>query len=314
MHFRYARSSSRPSRRKVCEQLDIIQASNRLSKIDLRLEIDNLEISVTWFRVMKTSGEWIIDRHMHSSYEFHFVTEGGCRVRLDGCEFHARAGEFYLTAPQVYHEQSGEGNGRYTEYSINYDIHIKDGRDAGSAEGAALLEVLNTAGCRAVPDDFGGIRFFNEALAEALSQKTGYYSNLRCLAAMILTAAARAFDDSRKYAVPMKRNESDYHFMEIERFVNDNLSTPIGVESIAGHLYLSSRQINRIVMRYTGKTAKKYISARKLEKAKELLRDSSLSIRQISEKLGFTSEYYFSQFFRREEGYPPGRYRRSVLG
>ena len=84
--------------------MDIQKASDKLSQLNLKLDMDNFIIDILWFRVLKNKGVWCISRHTHSSYEFHLVASGGCKVILDGGEFIAREGEFYLTPPGVYHE------------------------------------------------------------------------------------------------------------------------------------------------------------------------------------------------------------------
>ena len=49
--------------------------------------------------------------------------------------------------------------------------------------------------------------------------------------------------------------------------------------------------------------------ARIIEK---LLSDPTLSLREISEIMGFNNEYYFSTFFKKHGGSPPGEYRRMI--
>jgi AraC-like DNA-binding protein len=299
--------------------MDVLKASERLSRIDLWLDIDNLKVNILWFRVMvMVHSDWLINRHTHSSYEFHFVSKGACRVRLDDDEFIAHAGEFYLTAPYVYHEQSGVDGEAYTEYSINCEIASLP---CTSTEGDSLLSILNESGCRAVSDIYGGIRYFGEALEEADKQTIFYYNKIKSFAILVLTSAARAICDTqktsidvnnRKYNIPLKKTGNDFRFAEIEKFISDNILARITVSDLFNLMYLSTKQINRIIKQSTGISAKKYINLQKLKKAKSLLKDSGYSIKQISELLGFTSEYYFNQFFKREEGYPPGMFRANV--
>lgn len=114
------------------------------------------------------------------------------------------------------------------------------------------------------------------------------------------------------YAVPRKLRDRDVRFNEIRQYIEDNLHTQIHVSDLAQHFYLGSKQISRVIYKYTGVTAKKYINQLKRQKAKELLKNTNLSISEIADRLGFTSDYYFNQFFKREEGYPPGIYRKNV--
>lgn len=303
--------------------MDLAAASNRLDQIELRFPLGGAAVQVLWFRQMVQTGHWQIGRHSHSSFEFHFVAQGTCRVTLDDGGFAARAGELYLTAPRVFHEQSSFGEAGYTEYSICVDFPaFPRAPESGAAtEAAALCRVFLQAGCSPVPAA-DGIRCFHEALCEAYGQPLGFYSRIQGLAAELLVGAARALEDAAperpgriaapRYDVPLKPAGNDRRFAEIRRFVNENIGSRLHENDICNHVYLSGRQIGRIVRQYTGKTTRGYISSVRLDRAKQLLRESTESLGGIAAELGFSNEYYFNRFFKREEGYPPGVYRKNV--
>lgn len=292
--------------------MDLSEASDRLSQIELLFSLDGMPVHVLWFSRMLQTGSWLIRRHAHSSFEFHLIAAGACRVRLDGGEFVACGGEFYLTAPRVFHEQSAYGNDGYTEYCLNVDL----GEAVPETEGAALRELFSRACCRPVPDHYGGMRYFDEALREALEQRLGYYTRLKSLVSELLVAFARALgrweQDPPRYYVPHKAAGNERRFEEIQSFVEENISAPLKESDLSNHIYLSGKQIDRIVRRSTGKSTRRYINSVRLEKAKALLLETPYSLSDIAARLGFTSEYYFNQFFKREVGLPPGVYRKNV--
>ena len=75
---------------------------------------------------------------------------------------------------------------------------------------------------------------------------------------------------------------------------------------------LSYIQFLRRFKAYTGLTPAKYVNALKMKKARELLADSRLQIKEISEKLGFENEYYFSNFFKKNMNVSPTAYRKII--
>ena len=274
------------------------------------LSIDNFDIDILWFRYMEQEQEWCIKRHTHSSFEFHIVAEGNCRVLLDDGEFEVEAGEFYITAPGVFHEQRwlSEG-GHYVEYSINYDF-LKVGNGITEAEG--IYEILSSEKCRGVKDSYNIIKLFEDALNEAYNEEIGYFNNVRNAAERILIFAVRALTQNRiksGYEVSTKFKSNDYRFNMMEKYIKDNLSNDITTKELGTFMYLSDKQVYRIIKAKTGKSAIKYINSLRLKRAKELLKNSDMNIKGIAQFLGFTSEYYFNQFFKREEGYPPGEFR-----
>ena len=96
---------------------DIMKAYSRLSELDLKITSGNLGINVLWFRAMQCSMDAVIERHTHSTFEFHFVNAGSSRVELDNGGFTVQAGEFYLTKPGIYHRQHNCTG--YVEFSLN---------------------------------------------------------------------------------------------------------------------------------------------------------------------------------------------------
>jgi len=72
--------------------------------------------------------------------------------------------------------------------------------------------------------------------------------------------------------------------------------------------YYLSRQFKN----ETGHSIAQYINLKKIEVAKNYIKTSDLSIREISEKLSFASETYFSTVFKKITGESPFKYRKKV--
>ena len=289
--------------------MDIPAASDRLSQLGLPFSLDGLTVTVLWFRATRGRNGWFIRQHRHSSYEFHFVAEGSCRVAHAGGEFIARAGQFYLTGPQIWHEQSATDES-YVEYCLNCDM--AESEDTGP-EGRLFLDAFARVGCRPVRD-MGSIRCFAQALSEAAGQRAGYGAVVQSLEAMVLALAARAIRGGERTPgrAPLRAGWEDYRFRQIRQFVSDNAGGRITTSDLAGFLYISPRQLGRIVRRHTGQSTQQFIRAARLQRAKQMLRETDFDISEIAARLGFASVYYFSQFFKREEGYSPTEFRHNV--
>jgi len=289
---------------------DIMKASGKLSGLDLKITSGNLGIDVLWFRVMTCNTENIIERHTHSAFEFHFVYAGSSMVELDNGSFSVQEGEFYLTAPGIYHRQHNFKG--YVEFSLNCELHFAGDQDS---EAKYIIDVLKNTECRPVADITGATAIFYKALEEAHFQSGGFYSNIRALTIMLITAAVRAISglSPAQYTVPKKHKKDEYRFIQIRDYIRDNIYQPISTKDISRYMFLGEKQISRIVREAAGITAKELIQKLKFEKAKSMLiEEQQLTVRQIAEMLGFSSEYYFNQFFKRLEGYPPGVFRMNV--
>ena len=78
----------------------------------------------------------------------------------------------------------------------------------------------------------------------------------------------------------------------------------------AERLCVSVKYLSRIVSRESGKTARQWIDMRVMIEAKVLLKDSALSVQQISDRLNFPNQSFFGTFFKRHSGMSPNAYRK----
>lgn len=100
---------------------------------------------------------------------------------------------------------------------------------------------------------------------------------------------------------------------ELKHAVEENYSNPeFGVDEIANLLNISRSSLNRKMRDILNTTANNYIRDRKIAKAEELLRTSTLQINEICYKVGFTTPSYFIKCFRKKYGMSPNEYANSI--
>lgn len=95
-------------------------------------------------------------------------------------------------------------------------------------------------------------------------------------------------------------------------YINNHLHQKINLADLAGKHYLSYIQFSRRFKHSTGTTPQNYIARLRLKKAQLLLSETNLSVKQIARDCGFSSEYYFCNFFRKQCGLPPTHYRTMI--
>lgn len=82
------------------------------------------------------------------------------------------------------------------------------------------------------------------------------------------------------------------------------------LDRIAKKIGVSEAHFCRIFKEYTGFRPFEYMNRLKLHKAKELLKSTDMSIKDVSEAVGYESHSYFSKLFKRYIGVAPSEYRR----
>ena len=99
---------------------------------------------------------------------------------------------------------------------------------------------------------------------------------------------------------------------ELNVCVERNYSDPdFGVEELATQLNISRSSLNRKMRDILNTTANNYIRDKKIEKAEELLRTSTMQINEICYKVGFTTPSYFIKCFRKKYDMSPNEYANS---
>ncbi|MGU3362974.1 helix-turn-helix domain-containing protein [Methylobacterium sp. M6A4_1b] len=92
-------------------------------------------------------------------------------------------------------------------------------------------------------------------------------------------------------------------------FIHDNLQRDLSVTELASVACLSPFHFARLFKRVTGKSPYTYVSGERLERARQLLTESRMSLTDVALSSGFSSQAAFSTAFKRVIGCTPGDYR-----
>ncbi len=93
-------------------------------------------------------------------------------------------------------------------------------------------------------------------------------------------------------------------------FINNNLFKKLDLTTIAKHSYVSKCTLTNKFKNELKITIHEYIQKQKLFKAEQMLKNSDLSVAEISQKLGFSEQFYFSRCFKQNFGISPREYRK----
>jgi AraC family transcriptional regulator len=100
---------------------------------------------------------------------------------------------------------------------------------------------------------------------------------------------------------------------EIQRFVRGNYREDIGVEDLARVAGLSRYHFSRVFKAWHGHSPGEYILDMRLRESARLLRETTLSVKEVAFECGFRDYNYFCRVFRRNMGISPGGFRKSGM-
>ncbi len=99
---------------------------------------------------------------------------------------------------------------------------------------------------------------------------------------------------------------------EVIRILKNNLYTTLSIDEICKQSAYGRAYLFRVFKASTGKSIIEYFTYLKIEKAKQLLRENELSVKEIAEKLCFNEPNYFTKTFKRITGLTPTAYKRTT--
>jgi AraC family transcriptional regulator len=102
---------------------------------------------------------------------------------------------------------------------------------------------------------------------------------------------------------------SDPAVQEAMRYLAEHLAAPVRVPELASRLHMSASQLNRVFKNNIGQTPHEYLVNLRINRAKQLLKDSRLSVSEIAEQVGYELDTSFSAAFRKKTGMTPGKFR-----
>lgn len=102
---------------------------------------------------------------------------------------------------------------------------------------------------------------------------------------------------------------TDTDVAEAARFIQANAGRPIGVRDVVAAATVSRRQLERRFRLAMGHSLLDELTRRRVDRARQLLVDTELTLDQIARAAGFSSASYFSVVFKRSAGLSPQKYR-----
>ncbi len=122
-----------------------------------------------------------------------------------------------------------------------------------------------------------------------------------------------------------EKNSSEAVFLPQEQFdelisdkvieyMKDHVTERLSVDDVCRELHYNKSYVFRQFKKTTGSSLMAYFVKMKVQKAKEMLRETDLSVAAISDKLSFDSPNYFSKTFKKITGYTPSTYRKMRRG
>ncbi len=235
--------------------------------------------------------------HMHDEVEIIYLTEGELGVCCNGENYSLKKGDLVIVFPNLTHSYSHSA--RVEGY---FAIFKSDILEVFGESYSAKIPVCPVIPCRKISPKIEA--FFEEALE--LYPSNIPFKNEQLYALMVLLLAqifnGITFCENKK----LNMNAASQVFA----YCNENFSEDISLDSVSRALAVSKYHIIRIFREKLNTTFQAYINRLRMEKAKQLLSQTSESITQISIQTGYNTIRSFNRVFLADTGVSPTQYRK----
>lgn len=274
-----------------------IKLDNPFNYSNISSSLDISEIYTKFYQEKGTNYNFSGEKH--SYWELTYVDKGELLTTIDGVSYHLKQGDLIFYAPMQFHTQSTFEKISSSYLTINFKMNFNH---------ADLL-------CNKIFSIQRDSYFIVTRLIEELSNDNLYSDDLSLCYLKELIIQMLRLDNSHFHSKPTTHMQQTYEnelLNDILLYIDDNIYEKISVSTLCDHFCISTSMLHSLFRKNMNNTAKNYINELKLSKSKELIRNSTHTLSEISEMLGFSSIHYFSKKFKLYFNISPTEYSKSI--
>jgi transcriptional regulator GlxA family with amidase domain len=200
----------------------------------------------------------------------------------------ARAGLLDGKKATIHWENQDSFAEEFEEVNLTKSVFVIDGNRMTTAGGTSSIDLM----LKIIADDHG------EALANAVADQLIYSS-------------IRTDQDTQRLSVPTRIGVRHPKLSQVIQMMETNIEEPISPSLLAKDVGMSTRQLERLFRRYLNRSPKRYYMELRLQKARNLLMQTDMSVINVALACGFASPSHFSKCYRAHYDTTPYRERGS---
>ena len=178
----------------------------------------------------------------------------------------------------------------FEDVKLTKSVFVVDGNRMTTAGGTASIDLMLTL----IADDHG------QDLANTVAD-TLIYSSIR------------TDQDTQRLSIPTRIGVRHPKLSQVIKMMEDNIEDPIIPSILASDVGMSTRQLERLFRRYLNRSPKRYYMELRLQKARNLLMQTDMSVINVALACGFASPSHFSKCYRSHYNTTPYRERGSQV-
>ncbi|WP_149786123.1 GlxA family transcriptional regulator [Lutimaribacter pacificus] len=198
----------------------------------------------------------------------------------------ARAGLLDGKRATIHWENQDSFAEEFDEVTLTKSVFVIDGNRMTTAGGTSSIDLM----LKLIADDHG------EEIANLVADQQIYSS-------------IRTDQDTQRLSVPTRIGVRHPKLSQVIQKMEQNIEEPISPSILAKEVGMSTRQLERLFRRYLNRSPKRYYMELRLQKARNLLMQTDMSVINVALACGFASPSHFSKCYRAHYNTTPYRER-----
>ena len=241
--------------------------------------------------------------HYHLYFEFFFATEHKIQIVTES-EISKFRNSIVCVPPNVNHYAmfSGLANGLSVSFQTD---KIADGKLPFFS---AFSSCMGTVSCFDMDSE---TKFYLSKLNDVIDSED-YNDKLKITPLLSLLTVHLLDITNIHFSKIRKKSDQDYlkYVQQIEVTLGEIYVRDVTLSTLASKMFLSEKQVARLVKKAYGSTLSELILNKKMAVAHRLLVDSDKPVAEIAKALNFKTESYFFVLFKKKYGCTPLKYRK----
>lgn len=245
--------------------------------------------------------------HFHTFFELFYVENGSMKIRFENEEKILNKNNLVIVSPKINHRSY-----RMSDNVFRYNIKFFVDHNPAPTDFSLYDSLMNALSKEYLYIEH--IPSLNSVLKD-ISESIHTNDKLRLpLAFHKLIYLVINSVTEKKYSTPKKLPDSyTSRIYKIHHIVTMHYMDDITLNYIADSLFLSTRQVNRIIKNYYGCTFSELITKLRLNAAADFLVSTQMKISEIASRVGYNSLSGFYSAFKSQFGCLPLQYRKQNL-
>jgi AraC family transcriptional regulator, glycine betaine-responsive activator len=198
----------------------------------------------------------------------------------------AKAGLLDGKRATIHWENQDSFTEEFEEVELTKSVFVIDGNRMTTAGGTSSIDLF----LQLIANEFG------EELASAVADQQIYSS-------------IRTDQDTQRLSIPTRIGVRHPKLSKVIYLMENNIEEPISPSILASEVGMSTRQLERLFRRYLNRSPKRYYMEIRLQKARNLLMQTDMSVINVALACGFASPSHFSKCYRAHYDTTPYRER-----